>query len=48
MRPLPTVLLAAALTGLAALFAFSACAAPGVDIARQPGDHAFLEIALQG
>jgi hypothetical protein len=45
MRPFPAFLAAA---GLAALAALSACAAPGVDIAPQPGDYAFLEIALQG
>jgi hypothetical protein len=34
--------------GLAALLALTACAAPGVDIAPQPGDYAFIEVALQG
>ena len=30
------------------LLLLAACAAPGVDIAPQPGDFAFLEIQLLG
>jgi hypothetical protein len=47
MRTTPVLLLAAR-TALLALVALLACAAPGVDIAPQPGDFAFLEVALQG
>ncbi|MHC5212565.1 MAG: hypothetical protein ACYTG2_17775 [Planctomycetota bacterium] len=45
MRILPTLRLA---SGLAVLVAILSCAAPGVDISPQPGDFAFLEVALQG
>jgi hypothetical protein len=44
MRTSPVLLPAA----LAAVLGVLACAAPGVDIAPQPGDFAFLEVALQG
>jgi hypothetical protein len=45
MRRFPSLRFIAGLAVLSALFA---CAAPGVDISPQPGDFAFLEVALQG
>jgi hypothetical protein len=47
--PSPAVPVArGARAALLALVALLACAAPGVEVSPQPGDFAFLEVALQG
>jgi len=43
MRTILTLLVIAPL-----LAALTSCAAPGVEISRQPGDFAFLEVNLRG